>query len=64
MQLNALFVVLLRLCMGCQDIRQDRQPDSPNAAISIYDSKKHYKRHRKNDHVDRSYCQILPISAR
>ena len=47
MQLNALFVAFLRLCMGCQDIRQDRQPDSPNAAISIYDSKKHYKRHRK-----------------
>jgi hypothetical protein len=47
MQLNALFVAFLRLCMGCQDIRQDRQPDSPNAAISIYGPKKYYKRQRK-----------------
>ena len=56
MQLNAVFVAFLRLYLGCQPAifpgRQLGQSDSPDAAISIRDSKddseKYHKRQRKN----------------
>ncbi|MBD3882037.1 hypothetical protein IFO70_09735 [Phormidium tenue FACHB-886] len=37
------FAALLRLWMGCRELRQ---PDSPNALL-IYESKRTYKRQRR-----------------